>query len=35
MTNAELILKLVEMLLDSEKKKDVKSANNQNYQNED
>lgn len=31
MTNAELILKLVEMLLDSEKKKDINLTNNQNY----
>lgn len=27
MTNSELILKLVEMLLDAEKKKEVKNAN--------
>ncbi len=30
MTNAELILKLVEMLLESERKKENKSTKNQN-----
>ena len=30
MTNAELILKLVEMLLESERKKEHKSTKNQN-----
>lgn len=34
MTNAELILKLVEMLIESEKKQQVK-ANNQNCQGKD
>ena len=32
MTNAELILKLVEMLLESEKKREEKKANEQNGQ---
>lgn len=35
MTNAELILKLVEMLVESEKKQQTKSANEKNGQSAD
>ena len=35
MSNAELILKLVEMLLESEKKQQVKTTNEQHCQNSD
>ena len=35
MTNAELILKLVEMLIESEKKQQAKKANGQNGQSND
>ena len=35
MTNAELILKLVEMLIESEKKQQVEKANGQNGQSKD
>ena len=35
MTNAELILKLVEMLLESEKKKEEKTTNFENSQRKD
>ena len=35
MTNAELILKLVEMLIESEKKQKANNANEQNSQSQD
>lgn len=35
MTNAELILKLVEMLIESEKKQNAQTANEQNGQGND
>ena len=35
MTNAELILKLVEMLIESEKKQQTEKANGQNSQSKD
>ena len=35
MTNAELILKLVEMLIESEKKQNATKTNNQKSQDED